>query len=425
MIDRKIAQCNYCKTKIGLRFQMGYFDIPFDFRCPECGVRIHGIRKITADDSLNLNNARIINTDAENMNYYADFSVELPHVKITKYESLDKILENGFSPFMLAIQLYGDEYQNKLIPRIRSFLWFRDNTWKRLLPLFDLYFNNKIELTEEHFLQLSPRFVVKHKLDALMALHQSTVLGLGSILEDDALTRFMDITSKIMMPGMFLKIDDLVSALGGEPYFTSISKRIINIYSRWIDSFEKYIPAVMLSMGGASEKFDKNVFGIATTNFEDMKSFYADSYELILDFVDIAIGLNNIAVRGDYNSFCTIVDNSKNQVVSFVEYQKKVKSAHLEYLVDNEPFSKTIPLKRNVRNAIAHFNYEFDASSQKIVFRDKHKDKENTVELFLIDLALLCYDNMMILAYLDELSYTLQKVRYTKNGMHPNIKLPK
>lgn len=131
----------------------------------------------------------------------------------------------------------------------------------------------------------------------------------------------------------------------------------------------------------------KNVFGIATTNFEDMKTFYADSYELILDFVDIAIGLNNIAVRGDYNSFCTIVDNSKNQVVSFVEYQKKVKSAHLEYLVDNEPFSKTIPLKRNVRNAIAHFNYEFDPSSQKIVFRDKHKDKENTVELFLIDLA--------------------------------------
>ena len=78
-----------------------------------------------------------------------------------------------------------------------------------------------------------------------------------------------------------------------------------------------------------------------------------------------------------------------------------------------------------MRNAIAHFNYEFDASSQKIVFKDKHKDKENTVELFLIDLALLCHDNMMILAYLDELSYTLQKVRYTKNGMHPNIKLPK
>ena len=86
MIDRKIAQCNYCKTKIGLRFQMGYFDIPFDFCCPECGVRIHGIRKITTDDSLYLNNAKIINTEAENMNYYADFSVELPHVKITKYE---------------------------------------------------------------------------------------------------------------------------------------------------------------------------------------------------------------------------------------------------------------------------------------------------------------------------------------------------
>lgn len=424
MIDRKIAQCNYCKTKIGLRFQMGYFDIPFDFCCPECGVHIHGFRKITADDSLNLNNARIINTVAEDMSYYADFSVELPHVKITKYESLDKILENGFSPFMMVSQLYGDEYQNKLIPRVQRFLWFRDNTWKILLPLYDLYFNNKIELTQEHFLQLSPRFVVKHKLDALMALHQSTVLGLNSILDDDALTRFMDITPQIMMPDVFLKIDALTDVLGGEAYFTSISKRIINVYSRWIDGFEKYIPAVMLSMGGASEKFDKDVFGIATTSFEDMKSFYADSYELILDFVDIAIGLNNIVVRGDYNSFCTNDDNSKNKIANFAEYKSKVKSRRLEYLVDDEPFSARIPLKRNVRNAIAHFNYEFNASSQKIVFRDEHKNKENSVELFLIDLALFCYDNMRFLVYLDELLYALQKVRYTRNGMRPNIKSP-
>ncbi len=27
MVDRNIIECDYCKTKIGLRFQMGYFDI--------------------------------------------------------------------------------------------------------------------------------------------------------------------------------------------------------------------------------------------------------------------------------------------------------------------------------------------------------------------------------------------------------------
>ncbi len=359
------------------------------------------------------------------MAYYADFSVELPHTKITKYESLEKMLENGFSPFMMTTRLYGDDYQSKLIPNIRRFLSFRDNYWTKLTPLYDLYFNEKIEYAKEHFLKLSPRFVVSHKLDALMALHQSTVMGLNSILEDDALSQFMDITAKIMSPSILLKIDDLSDALGGDEYFKSVSMRLIKIYSRWMESFEKYIPATMLSMGKASEKFDKDIFGIATTSFEEMKSFYADSYELILDLIDIAIGLNNIVVRGDYNSFCASAVNPKNQVADFVEYRKKVKSSRLEYLCDNEPFSKTIPLKRNVRNAIAHYNYEFDASSQKTVFKDKHKDKENSVELYLIDLALLCYDNMLILAYLDELSYTVQKIRYTKSGMCPNIKSPK
>jgi len=93
--------------------------------------------------------------------------------------------------------------------------------------------------------------------------------------------------------------------------------------------------------------------------------------------------------------------------------------------VDSKPFSKAIPLNRNVRNAIAHFNYEFDAGTQKITFIDKHKNKNNTVELYLIDLAFLCYENMSILMYLDELLYSLRKIHCTKMGMFPNIKQPK
>lgn len=38
MVDNVFVQCNYCKTKIRMRFQMGFFDIPFDFCCPGCGV---------------------------------------------------------------------------------------------------------------------------------------------------------------------------------------------------------------------------------------------------------------------------------------------------------------------------------------------------------------------------------------------------
>ena len=39
----------------------------------------------------------------------------------------------------------------------------------------------------------------------------------------------------------------------------------------------------------------------------------------------------------------------------------------------------------------------------------------------LCDLALLCYDNITILAYLNELFYNLRKIDFLESGMKPNI----
>ena len=329
---------------------------------------------------------------------------------------------------MMTASLYeGDKYF-ELIKHMREFLSFRSSCWSQLTPLFDLFFNGKIALTQEHFLKISSRFVVKNDLDALMALHQATVLGMNTILPDGTLGKFIDASKQICTPSVLLKMDDLITSLGGDEYFNSVSKRLVRIYDRWIVNFEKYIPATMLSLGNAVEKLDKDTLGIATTSFEDMIKFYADSYELILDYIDVAIGLNNIVVRGNHNTFPanTIRVNKKTPCVgNFEDYREIVKSSRLNLLVDNEPFSKAIPLNRKVRNAIAHFSYEFNAGTQKITFSDKYKSNDNTVELYLIELALLCYDNIGILVYLDELLYTLRKIHYTKRGMFPNIKSPK
>ena len=105
MVDNVLIQCDYCKAKIRMRFQMGYFDIPFDFPCPECGVHIHGLRKITEEHSLKLNNAAVVEFDLNEPHYYADFSVELPHAKTTKFESIEKIVTKGFSPFLMSSHL--------------------------------------------------------------------------------------------------------------------------------------------------------------------------------------------------------------------------------------------------------------------------------------------------------------------------------
>ena len=138
MVDNVFIQCDYCKAKIRMRFQMGYFDIPFDFPCPECGVHIHGLRRITEEHSLKLNNAAVVEFDLNEPHYYADFSVELPHAKTTKFESIEKIVTKGFSPFLMSSNLYKEDDYIHLIADMQRFLSFRDFFQLKLAPLYDL-----------------------------------------------------------------------------------------------------------------------------------------------------------------------------------------------------------------------------------------------------------------------------------------------
>ena len=41
--------------------------------------------------------------------------------------------------------------------------------------------------------------------------------------------------------------------------------------------------------------------------------------------------------------------------------------------------------------------------------------------MYLIDLACYCYENLMILFYLNELMYTLRKIDFLQDGLKPTI----
>ena len=115
MVDNVFIQCDYCKAKIRMRFQMGYFDIPFDFPCPECGVHIHGLRRITEEHSLKLNNAAVVEFDLNEPHYYADFSVELRFL----YKGII-IKHNKTEPTYTKTSLFLCEKRRFLWPGLRK-----------------------------------------------------------------------------------------------------------------------------------------------------------------------------------------------------------------------------------------------------------------------------------------------------------------
>ncbi|MCU7701487.1 hypothetical protein ODV97_18525 [Enterococcus gallinarum] len=78
------------------------------------------------------------------------------------------------------------------------------------------------------------------------------------------------------------------------------------------------IPVIMLKKANTFDRVDKENYGIMTANFEELTSFYAKSFEWILENIDFVIGLNNIAVRRDHNSF-------KKENRTFEDYLKVLK----------------------------------------------------------------------------------------------------
>lgn len=415
MVSSRIAKCEFCDTKILMRFQMGYFDIPFDYVCPSCGVHINGIQNTVHNQDIEIHNSSLIETKETEADYYLNLSVELPSRKISKFTSYDEIIREGFSPFLMTYQLYGDNYES-ITRRISNFLNFKREIWPKIIPLYDLFFNKQTELLKPRLQIYSKAYNVINELDARMSLHQLLVKTFFEILPPDSLNEFMDTSKKITGEKMLLKAKELILKVGGEDFFDKNNRRIIKVFNRWVELFEKFIPVVMLSLGNAKNKIDKNSFGISTTNLDEFLSFYFDSYEIITDLMDLVVGLNNIYIRGNIDAF-----PSNATVNNFENYRRATKANKIKCVAGNEPFSKPMSMDKDIRNAIAHYDYEFNSITQEIIFRDNFNGEEKLIKVYLVDFACLCYDNVVTLFHLNEIMYILQKITYTLKGMRPNI----
>ena len=412
MVSSKKVNCDYCNKTFLLRFQIGTIDIKFSFSCPECGATIYGYQKIEPNGNLKIINASEIVKEDE-PDYYATFSAEFPNTKVSKYTSLDDM---NASPFIDSIRYFEDEEEYKsVIEKIGKFNLFRFK-WPVMKAYYEIFFHNSIEYLVEPFRNISKNFIIKNKLDAMMTLHMCTTIRYSLILEDGTLTNYSKLGEKIILSKNNYKIIDFIDYLKLKIDFDKITKKIVDIYSRWISDFEIYLPVVLIELRKDKTKNISNNNGLYG-NYYNVLSFYQDSYELILDMIVFAIGMNNIEERGDYNCF-----PEKIGVKDFECLYKNTKYNRVNYIKDNEVYSKYINMDRNIRNSIAHFDYEYDNEIQLFIFHDYSKDKVSHKSISLYDFEIMCYENLKMIIYLNEIFYSIRKLSCLNDGLKPNIR---
>lgn len=417
MIKSSIVKCKYCEEKILLRFQVSNYDIPFDFYCPKCGVSISGMLK-TKGIELSVTNASEINEKIKNVKYYGNFSIEFLNTKISEFSSIDEINKSDFSPFIFTCKLFERyEVYEKVIRKIYMFLKFKNITWIRLKSFYELLFNYKINLLRKPMRKYSENYIIKNELDASMCLHQLTVIGMNFIMPEKTLDEYTKMSQTLMLSEKRKEITQFIDFLKNKINFDELLSKIVNIYDKWIIDFEKYMSIVAIDIGNKTKNIDMEKYGITTISFENMKTFFSESYELILEMNVIPIGLNNIFERGNYNIF-----SPKCSIKNFEEFYNKTKYARIEALIKDEKFSKHLILNNNIRNSIAHYDYKFNKGNQIITFYDRYKNNLKTIEVYYLEFALYCYENIKNIIYLNELYYVIRKLDYSRKGIKPNIK---
>lgn len=423
MVYNQFINCNLCETRINLRAQIGYFDIPFNLHCPKCSTHIYGkllIIQEKIDIKLELENAHI---DKKEMNpnekyYCAELSAEFPTNKMY----LRGLNEYDLSPFIRNSIFYEDF--SKAIEATQNAMLFAhhfESRWKKLKSYYELLWNNQDsllypklenELSKYEFIPLSK---VINELDANMSLHQllMTTTKLTSALKPETLNDYIEL-SELIFGNQDLLEEIKKFTLSISSQFNNIQKKAFKLIDTFLKIYDQLIPIVALRNEGCLDNVDKERYGLMTTNFEELSDFYAKSYEWILDNINVVIALNNIVSRNDYN----ICENNKpyDDILKIGSKYNK-----LEYINDSEPFSTpTSSLKNRIRNAIQHFDNEIDYMSQIIVFTDSHRGKTRQESMYLIDFADLCVENFSIIIYILELIYSLRKFSYISDGLIPS-----
>lgn len=409
MVTNFFVACEVCGCTIRLRYQVSEVPCSIKFHCPECKTEISGslqtiwhygkesIEKIPWHYDLNLKNASEISV--ESSKYVLEISPDLS----TNMISLDNNDPNQYklSPFMR--QAFLPEAVKNQNTRFYNFLQKWEKDWDNIKIKIDLCYNEKYNL-------LLSRFGGKYQdfpdeINCIMSVHQELIFFCAKILPKDILKDYTKIGKRLIKIFQnapkefndFCQIYDL-------NYTKQLERKTLQLLKTFLDIYPKFLP--VFNTLKIQECKD---LGISTLTFEDIKTFYQDSYEIILYSLPRVVALNNIYCRKTLNGFVDKTDDFKKRIES---YSSKV-NIYKELISQQDEFSWLIDtaIENHIRNSIGHFNYEENTEKQTVLFIDDHKGKTKKETKTLMEISRECVNMFYTLVNLLELNYNILKIQ--------------
>lgn len=168
-----------------------------------------------------------------------------------------------------------------------------------------------------------------------------------------------------------------------ENSFPKYSKKIFTVTSNFLKYYNYILPIILNRLVEAINIENKKIKkGIAQTDFEELKHFYAENYEDMKDLIIILILINNMYYRGRINLFhekfySEFKKEAKNIENNIEIFNNKIKNVgnRIKILNYDSKVHKVVHdvFDNNIRNSIDHRDYFYDYNQQLITFSNQSK----------------------------------------------------
>ncbi|QPC47561.1 hypothetical protein [Mangrovibacillus cuniculi] len=389
-------KCEVCSNTIRLKVYAGYEPKnSFSYSCPECKIRITG--HLIWNDNLEesfIKEFSCINAkntvEFEKESHVLQVATEFYTDKIKKFDPNDPTLY--LSPFMMeSISFELKRRKQRFVSNVTENF---SNDYKVSNRLWQLYKMENYKYLNRQL--LSNKFV-------------EPVL-LGEILKIDYSDKLLEVLYKPFLPFLIesKKIPELINIRNQLSYLKKnhsaelhqlkIDLEELLNYSEaelilLLDNFSKYysyIWPIILSTSLNTEDIDeiKEKKGILTTDFQDLKNYYVEAFEVLASALPILLGIQNIKFRKSRNIFHESNVKKFKNINSIIDYHHNVrkKGYKIQFFEEENMFSSydiTKVLNNEIRNSIGHYSYNVESDQQLIHFIDGKK----TCNLYLIEFA--------------------------------------
>ena len=378
-------KCPVCGTITRMRTPAGYiYSTPVHIHCGNCNTLLTG--DFVSDNDKR--KAYYISGNCkevlpQNYDYYGEASGEILCRKVEFLPGKKEDLYNppSLSPVFGFFESMDQDDKNNFI-NYACFAHDLAKRWDSIQIKYNLFLNGKTELIKEKYGPEAKAlgYDLSSDFEVMRYIYYSFFFDCGGIFKKKTIKKTLIDVNAHFRHLNTQALKEYIDFLDTNNRIMTVQVKLFEIMFSYIKIVKNLIPAVCANLYDDPTTIDKETLGLTTCSFEDIKTFYQESYENLAECCDLVIGLDNIENRGCFNLFTNNLDMDK--------FMGQSKGNRIKHLGHSEFFAKIFNVSSNsneLRNAIGHNDFKYNGIQQIIEYVVKNSGEHKTS--YLLDVA--------------------------------------